>query len=64
MGGGHKFYYPKWVWTPSGGWWPNPVHWKRNTVLYAIAVAGISFYLYDHAEKKTVSLHLSSLVDV
>ena len=34
-----KFDYPKYVWSPSGGWWCNPRHWKRNTV-YAFLVAG------------------------
>ena len=23
------------VWSPYGGWWPDPVHWKRNTALCA-----------------------------
>ena len=21
------------VWSPAGGWWANPRHWKRNTAL-------------------------------
>eukprot|EP00048_Salpingoeca_helianthica_P015055 m.224825 g.224825 ORF g.224825 m.224825 type:complete len:85 (-) comp16550_c0_seq1:78-332(-) len=33
MGGGERFDYPKYVWSPAGGWWCNPTHWKRNTVL-------------------------------
>lgn len=28
------------VWSPAGGWWNNPVHWKRNTGI-AGAVVGI-----------------------
>ena len=32
-----KFDYPKYVWSPSGGWWCNPRHWKRNT-MYAFLV--------------------------
>jgi hypothetical protein len=28
------------VWTPSGGWWANPKHWKRNTGV-AFGVIGL-----------------------
>lgn len=24
MGGGRKFHYPKYVWSPAGGWWNQP----------------------------------------
>ena len=27
--------YPKWVWTPTGGYWCNPPNWKRNTAICA-----------------------------
>ena len=30
MGGGF-FPYPKWVWTPAGGWYCHPVNWQHNT---------------------------------
>ncbi|XP_032230070.1 uncharacterized protein LOC116613693 [Nematostella vectensis] len=33
MGGGKKFAYPKFVWSPSGGWWCNPKNWRRNTLI-------------------------------
>lgn len=36
MGGGRKFMYPHWVWSPAGGWWPSPAAWKRNTAMYAV----------------------------
>ena len=32
MGGGKKFDYPKYVWTPYGGWWPNARSWRRNSL--------------------------------
>uniref|UniRef100_A0A1X7UGN9 Uncharacterized protein n=1 Tax=Amphimedon queenslandica TaxID=400682 RepID=A0A1X7UGN9_AMPQE len=48
-GGTKEFPYPKYVWSPSGGWWCNPRHWRRNTnigllivVLSCIPVAYIS----------------------
>ena len=55
--GGHHFPYPKWVWSPSGGWWPKPVHWQRNTALYAVVMAGAAFWLYQNAEAKTVAYY-------
>eukprot|EP00179_Madagascaria_erythrocladioides_P003515 CAMPEP_0198320124 /NCGR_PEP_ID=MMETSP1450-20131203/9118_1 /TAXON_ID=753684 ORGANISM="Madagascaria erythrocladiodes, Strain CCMP3234" /NCGR_SAMPLE_ID=MMETSP1450 /ASSEMBLY_ACC=CAM_ASM_001115 /LENGTH=73 /DNA_ID=CAMNT_0044023561 /DNA_START=113 /DNA_END=334 /DNA_ORIENTATION=+ len=33
MGGGGMYPYPKDVWSPSGGWWPHPRMWKRNTAI-------------------------------
>ena len=58
MGGGRRYPYPKWVWSPAGGWWPNPVHWKRNSLIYV----GVSLFLakvvYDYSEKNTVSYTL------
>ncbi|KAK2570001.1 hypothetical protein P5673_005869 [Acropora cervicornis] len=33
MGGVKKFDYPKYVWSPAGGWWCNPRNWKRNTAI-------------------------------
>ena len=31
--GAANFPYPKWVWSPAGGWWCNPPNWKRNTAI-------------------------------
>lgn len=58
MGGGRKYHYPKWVWSPAGGWWAAPASWKRNTAIYAVAVAGICFCAVSFAEPKTVSADL------
>ena len=41
MGGGKKFPYPKWVWTPAGGWWCQPKNANRNTAIMAGAWAVI-----------------------
>ena len=43
MGGGPAMPYPKWVWTPAGGWYCNPPNWKRNT---GLALAGYAFISY------------------
>ncbi len=54
MAGGHHFPYPKWVFSPAGGWWAKPAKWKRDTVIFT-AVAGILLYgAYSFAEGKTV----------
>ena len=55
MGGGHHFEYPKWVWSPSGGWWPKPQAWKRNAGLYMVWVGAASLYLYTYATPRTVA---------
>lgn len=32
------------VWSPAGGWWANPRHWKRNTAIaYAFIGTGLMF---------------------
>ncbi|KAL5486705.1 hypothetical protein EMCRGX_G019221 [Ephydatia muelleri] len=41
MGGVRRFEYPKYVWSPAGGWWCNPRQWKKNT-LWAFVIAGLS----------------------
>lgn len=42
MGGGRHFHFPKHVWSPAGGWWANPTHWKRNTG-FAFVGVGLAF---------------------
>lgn len=57
MGGGHHFEYPKWVWSPAGGWWPKPQAWRRNTVLYGVFMMSASYWLYKNATPKTVAYY-------
>jgi len=42
MGGGSKYPYPQWVWSPLGGWWPEHKKWKRNTALVAVGILLVS----------------------
>lgn len=42
MGGDRRFYYPKYVWSPAGGWWHNPPNWKRNTVLVGLGIVAVN----------------------
>jgi len=39
--GAANFPYPKWVWTPAGGWWCNPPNWKRNTMIAGVVWVGV-----------------------
>jgi hypothetical protein len=51
MGGGGWFYVPK-VWTPSGGWWPNPPAWKRNTAVAGVVIFGLSAVVFTISAQK------------
>jgi hypothetical protein len=60
MGGDHDHHapkppYPRRVWTPYGGWWPEPKNWKRNTALGLLGLllsgAGL-FYLSTRLERR------------
>ncbi|KAI9094912.1 hypothetical protein DFS34DRAFT_627671 [Phlyctochytrium arcticum] len=42
MGGGSKYPYPQWVWSYYGGWWPQPKHGLRNSVVTAGIVVGLT----------------------
>ncbi|KAG7357260.1 hypothetical protein IV203_001948 [Nitzschia inconspicua] len=46
MGGGGWYYVPK-VWTPYGGWWADPKHWKRSTSMAGVAVGFSFLYLFS-----------------
>eukprot|EP00542_Grammatophora_oceanica_P010091 CAMPEP_0194046914 /NCGR_PEP_ID=MMETSP0009_2-20130614/22949_1 /TAXON_ID=210454 /ORGANISM="Grammatophora oceanica, Strain CCMP 410" /LENGTH=82 /DNA_ID=CAMNT_0038692383 /DNA_START=57 /DNA_END=305 /DNA_ORIENTATION=+ len=50
MAGGGWYYVPK-VWTPTGGWWPKPVYWKRNTAVCFFTIVCISAYTFDVSRK-------------
>jgi len=56
MGGGDRFPYPKFVWTPTGGWWhQKPKNWKRNTFFtIAIGLLGaVPIFLYSASQERT-----------
>ncbi|KAJ7451810.1 hypothetical protein B0H11DRAFT_310046 [Mycena galericulata] len=39
MGGGGRYPYPKFVWSPAGGWWSQPANWKMNTFIMSCGIA-------------------------
>ena len=55
MGGGRRYPYPKWVWSPAGGWWPNPTNWKRNAALYVGVTFTLAYFVAQYADANTVS---------
>jgi hypothetical protein len=54
MGGGAHFPYPKTVWSPAGGWWANPVHWKRNTGIAAVTIAALCVPIFVYSANREV----------
>ena len=56
-----KYPYPKYVWSPSGGWWCDPPNWKRNTVVAAIISLTIAATVYVKTRKYEVSKAIDSL---
>ena len=56
QGGAKHFEYPKYVWSPSGGWWSNPRAWRKNTVCAFViggALTGIMWYISAQLEVRT-----------
>ena len=57
QGGGEHYEFPKFVWSPAGGWWSNPRHWKRNTIVIVTVAAAftIPFVKYSAANEVRLS---------
>mmetsp|Transcript_14476 Transcript_14476/g.50372 ORF Transcript_14476/g.50372 Transcript_14476/m.50372 type:complete len:88 (-) Transcript_14476:1954-2217(-) len=45
LGGDRRFHYPKYVWTPAGGWWHRPAAWKANTRVAAVVLLGVGLFV-------------------
>jgi hypothetical protein len=60
MGGGRKYLYPKWVWTPAGGWWhkagPNARVYQGAWIFFTVTS---SYFFYNYAERNTVCAEYS-----
>ena len=55
-GGGGFFPYPKYVWSPAGGWWGNTKHWRRNSGFAVVAIGVLSATIFA----KGASIEVSS----
>ena len=49
MGAGPLMPYPKWVWTPAGGYYCHPTHWKRNTAILGVGYFLFMCYVFRHS---------------
>ncbi|KIY69056.1 hypothetical protein CYLTODRAFT_409919 [Cylindrobasidium torrendii FP15055 ss-10] len=54
LGGGGRYPYPKYVWSPAGGWWGQPKNWKVNTLVVSVGIGAISLALFDYSTKREV----------
>ncbi|KAL4173289.1 hypothetical protein KRP22_008442 [Phytophthora ramorum] len=48
MSGGGEYPYPKYTWSPAGGWWAKTKNWQRKTgvalVVLVAAAAPLALY--------------------
>ncbi|XP_004345232.1 hypothetical protein CAOG_06483 [Capsaspora owczarzaki ATCC 30864] len=54
MGGGARFEFPRYVWSPTGGWWPEPKMWKRNTLLAGAFIVAACIPVYNLSKRLEV----------
>lgn len=53
MGGGGQHPYPRYVWSPTGGWWTRPAAWKANTFAIGVATFGCAYLVGLAGEART-----------
>lgn len=49
MGGGSHFPYPKWVWSITGGWWPTPKHYIRNSIVTGGIIGSLTAVAWQYS---------------
>ena len=58
MGGGRKIPFPKWVWSPAGGFYAaqhrSPDNWQRNTAIFAGIMGAFTMAVWKISDKNTV----------
>ncbi|KAK2077564.1 hypothetical protein QBZ16_004409 [Prototheca wickerhamii] len=55
MGGASDLNVPKGIWSPAGGFYPDPKYWRRNTALAVAVIVGIAtpvFFLSASKEQR------------
>ena len=57
-GGGGHFPFPKYVWSPAGGWWGNTKDGPRNTVIAAGLIMATSSAIWSIGSSIEVSTNL------
>ena len=63
-GGGGFFPYPKYVWSPAGGWWGNTKHWRRNSGFAVVAIGVLSATIFAKGASIEVSSFRTSFVSI
>ncbi|KAI9032172.1 hypothetical protein DFJ74DRAFT_653512 [Hyaloraphidium curvatum] len=56
MGGGGRFPYPKWVWSPAGGWWGQPKNWRSNFAVVLVGISAIAYQIHKVSAEREVRL--------
>ena len=57
--------YPKFVWTPTGGWYCDPPNWRKNTglaMIFVLASSGLVWYISAQLEVSHPVLHFVMLL--
>lgn len=54
QGGGGRFPYPKWVWSPAGGWWGQPKNWKANFAVVGGVIGAIAYQAFQYSSANEV----------
>lgn len=54
-GGDRRYFYPKYVWSPSGGWWNHtPANYKGSLLVASIAMGGIFYAIFTASANNEV----------
>ncbi|KAF8240705.1 hypothetical protein L208DRAFT_1231366, partial [Tricholoma matsutake] len=51
-GGGGRYPYPKFVWSPAGGWWTRPSNWVSNTAIAFTGILAITYVAWSISAEK------------
>jgi hypothetical protein len=54
MGGVDKYPYPKYTWSPAGGWWLETKQWRQKTGIALGVMALIALPLAMHSKRTAV----------
>ena len=56
MGGARRYPFPRWVWSPAGGWWGVNPNANRNFTILLLTYGVVIYGAYRYGELKTVRL--------
>ncbi|KAI9168137.1 hypothetical protein H9P43_007508 [Blastocladiella emersonii ATCC 22665] len=57
MGATPRTPYPRWVYSPTGGWWSQPKNWANNTLVAAGGLVITVSLLWRYSNAKQKELH-------